>query len=188
MRLSQRGLPRSCLNPKSNSLVTHVSVTLAEERLSHNIFGQRGRCEIGRCRSHARIKGESCHDDANGYTGWLQTIPVNVLRLGTPGPWPELGTDRVSNRYERRLRHLLIRDPEHCGSVAFVGQVQCRPCCSQAPGAGGEHETPGRGQYRSPRYGLPKVRSVFIPAFDARDDQDRHLLEVLSQVGGGLSV
>ena len=51
-------------------------------------------------------------------------IPVNVLGLGTPWPGPELGTDRVSNRDQRGLRHLLIRDPEHCGSVAFVGQVQ----------------------------------------------------------------
>jgi hypothetical protein len=70
------------------------------------------------------IKGESCYDDAYGYAGWLPTIPVNVLGLGTPGSGLELGTDRVSNRYERHLRHLLIRDPEHCRSVAFVGQVQ----------------------------------------------------------------
>jgi hypothetical protein len=49
---------------------------------------------------------------------------VNVLGLRSPGSGLELGTERVSNRYEGRLRDLLIRDPEHGGSVAFVGQVQ----------------------------------------------------------------
>jgi hypothetical protein len=50
-------------------------------------------------------------------------IPVNVLVLRTPWPGPEVGTDRVRNRDQRGLRHLLIRDPEHCSSVAFVGQA-----------------------------------------------------------------
>jgi hypothetical protein len=112
------------LNLTSESLRTHRGDSIATWRNPFRAQGYLAATQWISARSRARIEGDPCHDDAYGYTGWLPTIPVNVLGLGTPGPGLELGTDRVSNRYECRLRHLLIRDPEHFGSVAFVGQVQ----------------------------------------------------------------
>jgi len=98
----------------------------------------------------------------------------------------------VGNRDEETMRHRSYGMTRKHGAASrsVKGQVQFVVMLSKAPGAGGQHEIPGRGQGSPiPTRGdwMPKVKRAFNNArFEHGDARTRHLRRRCSPVGGGV--
>ena len=94
----------------------------------------------------------------------------------------EVGTDREGQRDERGEHHLVIGHSEGVGEF-LLQRALCRgPHGAQPAGTGGEHEAPHRREDGSPGHGLVEHGGAFRAAFDGRDDEGRHTVDVVVQV------
>ena len=79
----------------------------------------------------------------------LPAVPVDDLVEGLARADAELGTDGVGNGDQRDLHVLVERNAQDVGGLAFEEQVDGGPGGAEAPGASGQHETPGGRQDRT---------------------------------------
>ena len=80
----------------------------------------------------------------------LPAVPVDHRVQRSPHRRLEVRADRVGDRDQRRLHHLVVGDPEQFRRLLLVRKVERRPDGAEPARPSGEHEAPRRGHDRAP--------------------------------------